>query len=224
MLAALRNSMREIIPTVVPEKVGDVPATLARYPFAEVLHIDLADGTLAPNTTWLPQTKGDLPKARYEAHLMVRDPLSLGIACARAGIRRLIAHIESFPHAERAGEIFTLWRSAGAEEIGCAVNLLTPLSMCDSYATLVDCMHVMTIEHIGEQGQPFDERALARVREVHARHPELVVAVDGGITEENIAELARAGATRFCIGSALARAKDPASTYQELLRAVNAVS
>jgi ribulose-phosphate 3-epimerase len=218
--------MREIIPTVVPHEAAGVVAALSRYSFAQTLHIDFADGTLAPNTTWFPVSKDDLPKTetRYEAHLMVADPLSFGIACARAGARRLIAHVESFAHVERAGEMFALWRAAGVEEIGCALNLLTPTSVCDSYAPLVDFVQLMTIEHIGEQGQPFDARAFSRVSALRARHPELAIAVDGGITKESILGLASAGATRFCVGAALAQAEDPASTYQELLAAANAVS
>ncbi len=216
----------QIIPTVVPANASDVSVALDRYSFAQMLHVDFADSTLTSNTTWTPVSKSDLPQAhvRYEAHLMVKDPLSLGILCARAGVHRLIAHVESFAHVERADEVFALWRAAGVEEIGCALNLHTPVSVCDSYAPLVDFIQLMTIEHIGEQGQHFDERSIQRVSAARAQHPTLSIAVDGGVTLENIENLARAGATHFCVGAALARAKDPASTYHALLDAVNAVS
>lgn len=226
MRDVLQNSMREIIPTVVPQKADDVAVALLRYPFADTLHIDFADGSLAPNRTWLPDAKNDLAATPvyYEAHLMVAEPLSLGLVCARAGVRRLIAHVESFPHIDRAVEVFALWRAAGVEEIGCALNLLTPTTVCDSYAPPVDFFQLMTIARIGEQGQIFDGRSLSRVSEVHTRHSDMPLAVDGGVTLENIAALARAGATRFCVGSMLARAGDPSSTYEELLKAAHAIS
>lgn len=220
------NSMPEIIPTVVPAKAEDIVTALSRYSFARTLHIDFADGTLAPNTTWLPGTKHDFPQGSlaYEAHLMVAEPLSLGIACARAGISRLIAHVESFSNAERAGDVFALWRSAGVHDIGVALSLSTPPPVLDAYDSLVDFVQLMTIERIGEQGQLFDERAIARVAAVRARHAELTIAVDGGVTTENISALTESGATRFCVGATLARAENPASTYEALLHAVNAVS
>ena len=218
--------MPEIIPTVVPECADDIPAALARSTFANILHVDFANGTLSRNSTWLPLAPHDFPQSThsYEVHLMVADPLALGLSCARAGAARIIAHVESFANAERARDVFALWRTAGAKEIGIALTMQTPLGACDSYISLVDCVQLMTIQTIGEQGQLFDASAVARVNALHSRHPRLFIAVDGGVTLENISELARAGARRFCVGAALARSDDPASTYEELRGAVNAVS
>lgn len=218
--------MPEIIPTVVPERAEDIAAALSRSAFANTLHVDLADGTLTRNATWLPLTPNDFPASAlsYEVHLMVAEPLALGLTCARAGVARIIAHIESFANAERARDAFALWKTAGAKEIGIALTMQKPLSTCDSYISLVDTVQLMTIQTIGEQGQPFDASAVARVSALQSRHPKLFIAVDGGVALENISELARAGARRFCVGAALARSDDPASTYEKLQQAVNAVS
>lgn len=218
--------MPEIIPTVVPSRAEDISAALERYPFAKTLHIDIADGTLASNITWMPATTHNLPKGLlgYEAHLMVTNPLSLGIACAKSGVTRLIAHNSSFPNAARADEIFSTWRSAGIIEIGLALTSATALNTLDTFMSLIDFVQLMTIEKIGQQGQSFDEHSIVRVLRLHEHYPALVIAVDGGVNCENIGRLAHAGATRFCVGSALARAKDPASTYKELMRVANAVS
>ena len=79
--------MVEIIPTVVPKNFEDVIAAKEKYSsFASALHIDAADGVFAPNTTWLPAPGDSLPDHQnylYEAHLMVQNPLSVGIAFAR---------------------------------------------------------------------------------------------------------------------------------------------
>ena len=218
--------MREILPTVVPAQVDDIASAVTRYFFAQTLHIDITDGTLTPNTTWLFSGEYDIPRKplSYEAHLMVANPLSLGIMCANGGVSRIIAHIESFPSAERAREAFAAWRAAGAREVGIAVTMKTSINACDAFVPLVDVVQFMTIDTIGSQGAPFSEHALARVASFHARHPTKMISVDGGVNSENIGQLARAGAMRFCVGSALARAENPASTYKMLLEAANAVS
>lgn len=216
----------EIVPTVVPVVLQDVTDAARRYAFAKLLHLDIADGIFAPNTTWTLLPGEVLPEReeiRYEVHFMVEHPLQPGLTFARAGAKRLIAHIESFPHAERASDTFDMWRKAGAEEIGVAMLLDTSLDDLHAYVELTDFVHVMTIAKIGKQGFPFDERSIERVAEIHAQYPDLPISTDGGGGEESIRKLERAGASRFCIGSALAKATDPEAEYSRLLHAASAV-
>jgi ribulose-phosphate 3-epimerase len=219
--------MLEIIPTVVPQSLEDVLEARKRYSlFAPSLHIDIADGVFAPNTTWSlrPGEKlPDAPAAKYEVHLMVASPLQAGMAFARAGAERVIAHVESFDNVDRARDAFDMWQKAGAKEVGIAVLLTTPLEDLMLYAQLSDFVHVMTIESIGKQGAPFDERSLKRIVDLHTRYPRLTISVDGGGGEKTIVPMKEAGATRFCVGSALAKAKDPAKEYSRLLNVVEAV-
>jgi ribulose-phosphate 3-epimerase len=227
MSAAMQNSMREIIPTVVPASFDEVVAAKNRYSaFATQLHVDATDGIFAPQKTWLPMSGERLPDAQtllYEAHLMINNPLSIGVTFARAGAKRVIAHVEAFHNAEHARETFDMWQKAGITEIGVALLLDTPLQELMPYMTLCDFVHVMTIAKVGRQGFKFDERGIDRVRDIHARYPDIVISTDGGETAENVDDLASVGATRFCIGSALAKAKDPAKEYSRLLNAVEVV-
>ncbi|HWO07480.1 MAG TPA: hypothetical protein VNM40_02755 [Candidatus Paceibacterota bacterium] len=219
--------MSEIIPTVVPSAFIDVTAAKDRYgAFASSLHIDAADGVFAPNTTWLPVNGEKLPdsgRIMYEAHLMIEHPLSAGVSFARAGAKRVIGHIEAFENAECAREAFDMWQKAGATEMGVAILLSTPLEELAPYLSLCDFVHMMTIEKIGKQGAQFDERSIERVEAVHARYPHITISVDGGGNVKTIDVLAHAGASRFCAGSALAKAKDPAKEYSRLLNAASAI-
>jgi len=217
----------EIIPTVVPHSLADVSAARERYGgITPHLHIDIADGVFAPNTTWTLGPTERLPEsgsAAYEVHLMVTHPLQQGLSFVRAGAKRIIAHVESFDHAEQASEVFDMWYKAGAQEIGIAILLATQLEELTFYLQLCDFVHVMTIEKIGKQGFAFDERAIDRVAQLRAKYPDLTISTDGGEKEDNIDDLARAGASRFCVGSTLAKAKDPAKEYSRLLNAAAAV-
>lgn len=214
----------EIIPTVVPASFDDIAALAARVgAYAPAIHVDIADGIFAPNTTWPYAKAGEYDASalmpfgidmQLEVHLMVADPAGVGAACVRAGASRVIGHVEAMNH--NAGDILEGWKSAGARQVGLGILFATPLETLDPYIPLVDVVQMMTIGSIGVQGLPFDERAPARVAQLHERHPELQISVDGGVSEATIGPLARAGARRFCAGSVLSKSADPTSTYRQL--------
>lgn len=212
--------MIELIPTVVPNSIGDVETLLARCrEFSHTFHIDAADGTLAPNVTWIPEGSQKLPEADsffFEAHLMVAHPEAAGSAFAAAGAKRIIAHAEVLNSEEEAKRIFAAWRANGALQIAVALAVETKLEALDPYLLLCDAVTLMSIPRIGEQGIPFDERAYGRVADLHARYPDLIIEVDGGVGEEHLAALIHAGAKRFTEGSTIAKAADPAAEYQKL--------
>jgi pentose-5-phosphate-3-epimerase len=56
-----------------------------------------------------------------------------------------------------------------------------------------------------------------KVKELRRTLPEMEIAVDGGIKEGNIAEVARAGANVICVGSAVFLQPDPAAAYRRLV-------
>lgn len=147
---------------------------------------------------------------------MVSDPGLLGVLFAEAGARSIIGHLEALSGVDNAKQIFEDWRASGARSIGLAVLLQTPLEDVIPYLSNVDFVLLMTIARIGVQGIPFDESAPARVAEFRRRFPNVLIAVDGGVSASNIEELARAGASRFGVGSAISRASNPAEAYVRL--------
>ena len=219
--------MPEIIPTVVPAALADVAAARERYGLITPnIHIDIADGVFAPNSTWTIDPAERLPEAGsavYEVHLMVAHPLQSGLSFVRAGAKRVMAHVETFDHAEQASEVFDMWQRAGVQEVGIAILLTTPLEELSFYLQLADFVHVMTIEKIGKQGIPFDPRGVDRVAQLRAKYPDLTISTDGGGNADTIEALARAGATRFCVGSALAKAKSPEKEFARLMQVATKV-
>ena len=207
--------MIEIIPTVVPNSLSEINEVSERYSsFASFFHIDVADGRFAPNTTWLPSEGDRLPKGySYEVHLMVSDPCAIGLSFVKAGAHTLIGHIEAFSNTKEAERTFEEWKKAGVCKIGVGVLLQTPLEEVEPYLPFVDFVLFMTIARIGVQGIPFDERGVARIAEFRSIHPEVALAVDGGVSKDNIAKLARAGAARFGVGSAISKSTYPSDAY-----------
>lgn len=212
--------MIRIVPTVVPESLADVRATSARYAsFSGRVHVDAADGVFAPNTTWTPRSGERVPNTEtiaYEAHLMVANPRPSGLAFLAAGATALEAHVEAFGSQEEGRATLSAWRDAGAKEVGVALLFATPLEDAGAYLDVADFVRLMTIPRVGTQGIPFAKESVARVADFHERYPNVVIAVDGGVSEENIEALARAGASRFAVGSAIAKAADPQAMYEKL--------
>ena len=221
----MRDNRIEIIPTCVPNDLADLSSKVdVIRPFAGDIHIDITDGVFAPKCTWPYQAKGnfspfDLSVAeglQAEIHLMVQAPRDIGLAFARAGAHRILGHVEAFDDQESVHAALAAWKHAGAKEVGLGVLMQTPFEMLEHHLFIVNVIHLMTIARIGTQGIPYEASAPQRVRAFHRLHPDMLIGVDGGVSEKNIRELARAGARRFGVGSAISRAQDPAAAYAAL--------
>jgi ribulose-phosphate 3-epimerase len=226
--------MIEIYPTnTCPSDFADLyQRSDAFSAFSKYIHLDIGDERFVPVRSW-PYGDGQwdeiekkaldrevLPfteTANYEAHLMVLDPKPVGELLARMGCMRLLGHAETFTGEASIPDTFAAWKKAGAAEVGLAVLLDTPLSQIEPLVSLCDAVLLMSIAKLGKQGAPFDERIFERVSELHEKHPELVIAVDGGVGPANIAQLVHAGATRFGVGSAITKAPDPGQAYAHLM-------
>lgn len=235
MTTEQRTKRAEIIPTnTCPKTLEELTVRSTAFSsYAPVVHLDVCDEQFAPTRSWpffegqwhelevmgVGTNKMPLLNAplQYEVHLMIENPLSAGVAFARAGVSRIIAHVEAFRHADGARDAFKMWRVSGAKEVGLAILMDTPLDTLRPFADICDEFLVMTIATVGKQGIPFDERGIERVKELYKRHPEVVIAADGGVSEKNIKQLGKAGATRFCVGSAIEKMQNPAQAYSSLL-------
>lgn len=217
----------EIIPTLVPESLHEIVELREKFrSFMTALHVDAADGKFAPNVTWMPSAGEILPdreQIHYKAHLMVADPLPVGLQFIEAGARTLEGHVEAFQSVENGLSILQAWKDEGAEQVAVALLLQTPFEDADPYFSVCDYVRLMTIPRIGTQGIPFDESSIQRVADFHERYPDMPIAVDGGVSEKNIEALRKAGVSSFTAGSAIAKADDPKAMYEHLLSLASGV-
>ena len=226
--------MIEIIPTnTCPPDLAELSKRSQLFAeFSEWIQLDISDGLFTPERSWpyaeegqwseLEALSGDASKSpfaqevKYEAHLMVEEPEALGSYLAKAGIRRILGHVEAFGDEKEIHTALDAWRSAGASEVGLAILLDTPLPVLEPLIPMCDVVQMMSIPTLGRQGAPFDTRVFARIEEIHVRYPQVLISIDGGVSDKNIAELVRAGARRFGVGSAISKAPDLKAAYQNL--------
>ncbi|HXV76409.1 MAG TPA: ribulose-phosphate 3-epimerase, partial [Candidatus Polarisedimenticolaceae bacterium] len=104
---------------------------------------------------------------------------------------------------------------------GVALNPSTPVGTLDEVLDLTDYVLIMTVNP-GFGGQrliPSALRKVASLREKTAgRRPALRIGVDGGVTEQNLAQVARSGADVIVAGSAVYGDPDPQAATRRIVR------
>ena len=153
----------------------------------------------------------------YDIHLMVQDPEIAAIRWVKPSVKRILIQFEVC----QGGKVCQDLRESISMvhdyrvEVGVVLNLQTPVAAVRELLPTVDLVQLMAIEP-GAQGRPLDRRVFDRIRELRAMNPSIPIAVDGGITAENIQEIKSAGATIFCVGSAIFQAPNPGKTIEQL--------
>jgi len=173
---------------------------------ADWIHVDVMDGHFVPNLTIGPpvvRALRPLTTLPLDVHLMIARPELLIPDFIRAGADRITVHVETCPHLHRTIQQI---RELGVKP-GVTLNPATPLSALEEILPHVDLVLVMSVNpgfggqsylpgstvRIARLRQMLDERGLAGVE----------LEVDGGITADNAAEAAAAGATVLVAGSAI---------------------
>jgi ribulose-phosphate 3-epimerase len=106
-------------------------------------------------------------------------------------------------------------QSEGARA-GVVINPATPVAMLDEVLDVVDSVLVMSVNP-GFGGQRFIPNSLHKVRDLARRKRErqlqFSIEIDGGVTLENVAEVAQAGVEWIVAGSTVFHSVNPATAY-----------
>ncbi len=188
---------------------------------ARIIHVDVMDGKFVPNITiGLPVVRS-LRKAtalKIDAHLMIEEPGRYAAQFAEAGADMVSVHVEADVHLQRT---LTAIREAGAKA-GIAINPATPLTALEEALPHADFVLLMSVNP-GFGGQRFIPTCLDKLRRLKDMIFQAGLAVrieiDGGIDEDNIAEIAAAGAEIIVAGSAVFGKGDPAEAVKGLMEA-----
>ena len=178
---------------------------------ADVLHCDVMDGVFVPNITFGFKMIADIrkhTKLPLDVHLMIDRPERYVSRFVDAGADWLTVHCEAtdvlLPTLEQI-------RKAGIK-CGAVISPDTPVDALRECFPLCDIVLLMSV-YPGFGGQKFIEKSLDRMRALaqmrSACGSNALLEIDGGVTEQNAAEIVRAGADVLVAGNTVFSSPTP---------------
>ncbi|MDN3937042.1 ribulose-phosphate 3-epimerase [Arthrobacter sp. YD4] len=210
-----------INPSILSADFANLQTELAKIRTADAVHVDVMDNHFVPNLSLgLPvvQRLQEISPIPLDAHLMIEHADRWAPAYADAGVASVTFHAEaSIAPVKLARELRARGTKAGLA--------LRPGSGVEPFFDMLgelDMILIMTVEP-GFGGQEFLELTLPKIRRaraaIDASGLDVLLQVDGGITEDTIWRAAEAGADVFVAGSAVYGADDPAEAIERLREA-----
>ncbi|MBD5587842.1 ribulose-phosphate 3-epimerase [Clostridium botulinum] len=199
--------MVKIAPSILSadfSKLGEDIKNLDKYG-ADVIHIDVMDGRFVPNISFgIPIIKSirNLTDKPFDVHLMIEEPSKYIEDFVKAGADIISVHYEGDKHIDRT---INYIKSLGIKA-AVALNPGTSVSCIKDLIPSLDMVLIMSVNP-GFGGQKYIQYASEKIKEVKVLsekyNKDLIIEVDGGVTKDNIKEIADCGADLLVAGSAV---------------------
>lgn len=185
---------------------------------AEVLHIDVMDGSFVPSISYGPgfvKAIRPISKMVLDVHLMVQNPEHILLDFIDAGADIIGVQVEATQHIHRALQII----KNGGVKAEVVINPGTPVDMIKPVLHMVDQVLVMTVNP-GFGGQKFLPETVAKIAELDALKKELGydfdIEIDGGVNDQTVVDCYKAGATVAVAGSFVFDNEDPVAQINKI--------
>ena len=186
---------------------------------ADVIHFDVMDNHYVPNLTIGPMVCSALRNyqitAPIDVHLMITPVDEMILEFAKAGASYISFHPEATAHVDRSLQLI---RDQGCKS-GLVFNPGTPIDCLEYLIDKIDVILLMSVNpgFGGQKFLPSTLKKLVKVRRViDVAGLPIRLEVDGGISVENIREVADAGADMFVAGSAIFNSSDYSATIRAM--------
>lgn len=191
--------------------------TLIQEAGVRMVHFDVMDGCYCPMLTMGPWfVKAVKTPLWKDVHLLIDDPLPKLDDFVAAGADLITVHLGSCRHVhrvlQRIGEMTNVNDPARGIVRGIALDPDIPLEAAAPLLNEVE-MVVLLAVNPGWAGQKFIATTGPRLdqlkRMIRDAKRDILIGVDGGITRNNITDVARMGADIIVTGSAVFDGKNP---------------
>lgn len=212
--------MIKVSPSILSANFVDLKPDIeiAQKGGADLLHIDVMDGQFVPNLSFGPgmvEAIRPITSMPLDCHLMIENPERFVTQFCQAGADIVGVHVESTPHIYRALEMIKQ-HGVKAEVV---LNPGTPISLVEDVLPIVDQVLVMTVNP-GFGGQKFISQMLPKIQRLNQLRQtgenNFAIEVDGGINDENVASVYKAGADIAVAGSYVFNSEDPITQIKKL--------
>ena len=193
-----------------------------QVPTIKVIQVDIVDAFFTDNITINPTdlVDFDFDDLAIDFHLMTEEPMDYVwelIDCGQklptqsviGQIEKMSYQLDFLEEIKKAG-----WQA------GLAINLFTPLENIEKHAwEYLDQVLLMAVE-AGAQGQTFNSLIFAKIEElknkINQSNKPIKIVVDGGIKQEQIKDLQKAGVDQIAVGSAVFNADNFKTEFNKL--------
>jgi ribulose-phosphate 3-epimerase len=199
---------------------------------AKLAHVDVMDGCFCPMmTVGPPFIKAIKTSLLKDVHLMIEEPLEKVAEYVAVGADMITIHVEACSNVHRVlQKLGTLTNANDAERgivRGVALNPGTPLEALEPLLDELEYIVLLAVNP-GWGGQKYIRSTTGRIARVQRMIADsgknIILGADGGITKENIAEVAATGADVIVAGSAVFDGKTPEANARFMLEAVAGVA
>lgn len=196
----------EIIPAILTDSSLKFKDLILRIePYAQRVHLDIADGVFVPNTTitGYDEIKGIETALKFDVHLMVQKPAEHLKEWFFTQAERFIIHVES--EGDLDGTIKII--KDNQRRVGLVLNPGTSVDKIEKHLDQVDFVQFMTV-YPGFQGATFVAEVVDKISEFRKKYPDIMIMADGGITPETAPKLIGAGVSALVSGSYIVKSEN----------------
>lgn len=215
--------MAKIFPSLMSANILELKKEIELLePHCDGFHLDVMDLHFVPNLTWGPIVINAIAKVVTKelfVHLMVEEPEKV-IEFLQLPENSVVA-FHKISTAKPSSVIKNInkkgWRASLA---------LGPDDPAEGVIPLIDQIHQVLVLSVrpGSSGQEFIPQTLAKVQFLDEYRKEhklaLRIAIDGGINEDNIVDVVKAGVDDIAIASAIFKADDQVQALKKLKKII----
>ena len=192
-----------------------------------LVHFDVMDGRFCPMMTFGPPViKGVKTPLLKDVHLLIEEPLDKLDAYVAAGADLVTFSVEACRHPHRALQALKQMPNANDPGRGIVRGVtLNPGTSLEAVEPLMDELDLVVLLAVnpGWGGQKFIRSTPQRIRRliemIRSAGRDILIGLDGGVTRDNIHDVARMGADIIVTASAVFDGKDPAGNARYMLDA-----
>lgn len=188
---------------------------------ADLLHLDIMDGHFVPNITFGPmvvKSVNSITDIELDTHLMIEKPERYIKDFADAGSDIITVHVETCPHLHRTIQLIQSY----GKKAGVTLNPSTPASALTQVLKFVDLILIMTVNP-GFGGQKFIKEMIEKIETIARMrdnvNPNILIEVDGGVSEQNAKKLTDAGTDILVAGNSIFLQKNIPDAIKNLRKA-----